>query len=834
MDEDIAGLEEKSISRSRAASAMTRPRTGGSLQSRPLSTSSRKPSSAKRRPGSRPSTSSSVVAWNSVNEEDIAEENSDEMEENNTENNTENEHIDDYDVEQLLKNEDTSSFAGCWSALTSKITQLWSTKNMMVATAEKDVEIKTTIRELSVYLFFILLVVILTFGPNSQTRFYFTKIVKQQFSDAESVSQIPEMWDFFIRKKGLIDRIYEDEWYNSGDNINIRCPDKKREDCKYDEKGRWTCLGPCKRSQEDANILYENKLLGVPRIRMLRIKNDSCNVHPAFKKNILVCYSHYSKSVEDKGKFGQTWRRFTHADAWRYQEPKEIEGVDYWGKFAVYGGGGAVQTLDTRKNTSRAILRELREGLWIDRATRLIIVDFTIYNANINMFCIVKLAFEIPPTGGLSTSTRFRTVKLLRYVNAWDYTMLAVEVVFGCFILYYVVEEALEISHEGWEYFQTVWNVMDVTVIIVSIATSAIGIYVHQFTQIQLKPLLAEPQAFGDFTLLGEWSEYQNIIFAINVFFVWIKVFKYISFNKTMKILSETLTSCALDLLAFGFMFNIVFMAFVQLAYLIFGSFLQDFATIKSSSFTLLRALLGDFDFPAMYKAQPIYGPMFFVFYIFACFFILLNMFLAIINDSYSAVKSEMEEAKCEFEVTDYFARGYNNILGSVAMRNKLIDVENAIKLANEDGTVTYEEIRSQLKKVDFSDVEIDVFFGMNDINGDGTIDNNESNDICYGSSSEDSDDDEEMNSYDSRFGTINKGSNDIVTNNDFEIIERRVNKMEHSISSIVSKIDAVLSKMDVITHQENNTEAETTTEVAINITSMDTDKLEDITTLDI
>ena len=45
----------------------------------------------------------------------------------------------------------------------------------------------------------------------------------------------------------------------------------RREDCKYDEKGRWTCLGPCKRSQEDANILYENKLLGVPRIRMVRI-----------------------------------------------------------------------------------------------------------------------------------------------------------------------------------------------------------------------------------------------------------------------------------------------------------------------------------------------------------------------------------------------------------------------------------------------------------------------------------------------------------------------------------------------------------------------------------
>ena len=36
--------------------------------------------------------------------------------------------------------------------------------------------------------------------------------------------------------------------------------------------------------------------------------------------------------------------------------------------------------------------------------------------------------------------------------------------------------------------------------------------------------------------------------------------------------------------------------------------------------------------------------------------------------------------------------------LGSVSMRDKMIDVENAIKLANEDGTVTFEEIRAELK----------------------------------------------------------------------------------------------------------------------------------------
>ena len=52
--------------------------------------------------------------------------------------------------------------------------------------------------------------------------------------------------------------------------------------------------------------------------------------------------------------------RFTEADAWRYQSAKELGGVDYWGKSAVYGGGGAVQKLHPWKNQSLAIIKELR------------------------------------------------------------------------------------------------------------------------------------------------------------------------------------------------------------------------------------------------------------------------------------------------------------------------------------------------------------------------------------------------------------------------------------------------------------------------------------------
>ena len=46
---------------------------------------------------------------------------------------------------------------------------------------------------------------------------------------------------------------------------------------------------------------------------------------------------------------------------------------------------------------------------------------------------------------------------------------------------------------------------------------------------------------------------------------------------------------------------------------------------------------------------------MFFVLYVFFVFFILLNMFLAIINDTYAEVKSELDEEKSEIEMGEFF-----------------------------------------------------------------------------------------------------------------------------------------------------------------------------------
>lgn len=74
----------------------------------------------------------------------------------------------------------------------------------------------------------------------------------------------------------MLDGLYWETWYN---NQNV----------SQDELGY---------------IFYENKLLGVPRLRQLKVRNDSCTVHDDFKNEIKQCYDAYASTIEDKNPFG--------------------------------------------------------------------------------------------------------------------------------------------------------------------------------------------------------------------------------------------------------------------------------------------------------------------------------------------------------------------------------------------------------------------------------------------------------------------------------------------------------------------------------------------------
>lgn len=76
--------------------------------------------------------------------------------------------------------------------------------------------------------------------------------------------------------------------------------------------------------------------------------------------------------------------------SWVYHTEDELDGSSHKGKIASYSGAGYYADLSNNSADSTVIIENLKKNLWIDRGTRVVFMDFSVYNANINLFCIVR------------------------------------------------------------------------------------------------------------------------------------------------------------------------------------------------------------------------------------------------------------------------------------------------------------------------------------------------------------------------------------------------------------------------------------------------------------
>ncbi|XP_043837901.1 polycystic kidney disease 2-like 2 protein [Dromiciops gliroides] len=506
-------------------------------------------------------------------------------------------------------------------------------------TYKKELEIRSTLQELLIYIIFLTDLCILTFGMVSTNMYYLNKVIATLFLETsvpgedrtnfKSISTITEFWKFM--EGPLLEGLYCDSWYNT--------------EVLYQLKN-------------SSRIYYENVLLGVPRIRQLKVRNNTCIVYPKFQSLMDECFDRYTLENEDRSDFGP--RRVPE---WKYS-PSTSLSLQHWGVFGVYDNGGYMFTLPVSKTEAKEKFTFLKLNSWITRGTRVIFIDFSIYNANVNLFCIIRLVAEFPATGGVLTSWNFYSVKLLRYVTYFDYFIASCEIIFCIFIINFIIQEIKKMKEYKYAYFKSFWNLLELLLLLLSLLAISINIFRTTQAYHLLGQLLEKTQEYPDFYFLAYWQIRYNDIVAVNIFFAWIKIFRFISFNKTMSQLSTTLSRCIKDIIGFAIMFFIIFFAYAQLGYLVFGSQVDDFSTFQNSIFTQFRIVLGDFNFANIEKANRVLGPTYFITFIFFVFFVLLNMFLAIINDAYSEVKADYSIGRSpESELANQIKASYTRIM---------------------------------------------------------------------------------------------------------------------------------------------------------------------------
>ncbi|XP_053317583.1 polycystin-2 isoform X2 [Spea bombifrons] len=671
---------------------------------------------------------------------------------------------------------------------------LWCTRYTEDRISSREKYLKIILRELVTYIVFLFILCVLTYGMVASTMFYYTKAMSQLFMDTPisnnertTFKNLLTMEDFWKFTEGpLLDGLYWDTWYN---NRSI--------------------------GENQSFIYYENMLLGVPRLRQLKVRNGTCTIPDDLRDEIKDCYDMYSVGNEDTSPFG-----LRNGTAWTYTNEKDLNGSSQWGVFSSYSGAGYYLDLSRTRDESAVRIKTLKRNLWLDRGTRAVFIDFSVYNGNLNLFCVVKLLAEFPATGGVITSWQFQTVKMIHYVSSFDFFLAACEIAFCVFLLYYVVEEFIEIHLHRLHYFRSLWNCIDIVILVLSLTGVGINLYRMSSVDQPLSHLLVDQNTFPNFESLAYWQIQFNNIAAVTVFFGWLKLFKFVDFNRTMTQLSTTMSRCAKDILGFSIMFFIVFLAYAQFAYLVFGTQVDDFSTFQDCIFTQFRIILGDFDFVELEEANRVLGPIYFTSFVFFTFFILLNMFLAVINDAYSEVKTDMSQQKNEMEITDLIKKGCSKAMVKLKLKKTAVD-DISESLRQGGGKLNFDELRQDLKGKGHTDAEIEAIFAKYDQDGDQELTEHEHQqmrddlekerdlELDRGSLSRPMsgrsfprslDDSEEDDDEDSGHSSRRRGSSSSgVSYEEFQVLVRRVDRMEHSIGSIVSKIDAVIVKLEAM-----------------------------------
>ncbi|KAH8249293.1 hypothetical protein KR032_008238 [Drosophila birchii] len=385
-------------------------------------------------------------------------------------------------------------------------------------------------------------------------------------------------------------------------------------------------------------FLYENLLLGPPRLRQIRVKKESCYVNDAFIRYFNSCYAAYSRGSEDMADF----------QGIQYQTMKSLHSMPLWTVLAYYRTGGYVIDLTYEKDENLAIVTNLKNNHWLDRGSRLCLVEFNLFNDNTDIFQSVKLIAEIPPTGGVIPQAQFQTVKQHSFFTDRSMAMLVVYIFWYIMVVYYTIYEINEVRKSGCKnYIFSIMNVLDCIILLLCYLALGYNIW-HTLKISSVSTKAMAELTYQSLDVLCFWNIIYVDMMAILAFLVWIKIFKFISFNKTLVQFTTTLKRCSKDLAGFSLMFGIVFLAYAQLGLLLFGTKHPDFRNFITSILTMIRMILGDFQYNLIEQANRVLGPIYFLTYILLVFFILLNMFLAIIMETYNTVKGEITQGRSQ------------------------------------------------------------------------------------------------------------------------------------------------------------------------------------------
>ena len=373
------------------------------------------------------------------------------------------------------------------------------------------------------------------------------------------------------------------------------------------------------------------------------------------------CRRSYSSDTKDRSSYGPKWTQLENSShhetktdffpkPWEYQSSSEIDTLSHYAVERKYGGGGFVADLGYNIATASRVVRELKKHDWVDERTATVFIEFTLFNPSTSLFCNVRNAYEVLPTGQAVTSVDVRAISLYpssnpRFKSFYE----ACQLIFLAVILIFVVIEIVKCVRER-RYFRQVWNWVQLTPLLISIAAICVSFFKAKYTSKYVKRIQKNPFQTFSSDAITSLLDVETLLLSLAIFLITLKLLRLTRFNPHIGQMYGTLKTSARPIMSFSALFFVACVAFTQFLYLTFGPYLASFASFSKCLQVLLYAAIGkSIGNKKMHETFPVLAYFYVFLFFIAMVFVFINIFVAILVLPYEDVRKE----KCGPQVED-------------------------------------------------------------------------------------------------------------------------------------------------------------------------------------
>ncbi|PAA69298.1 hypothetical protein BOX15_Mlig000160g1 [Macrostomum lignano] len=416
--------------------------------------------------------------------------------------------------------------------------------------------------------------------------------------------------------------------------------------------------------------------LGHVSLRQLRIR-------PHFLRHSVAVSAKFGRDSEDTGCYDVAWRASetcNESDADPLKTAFRATHLSRWSTFGQYGwysGGGYVLALPSSFSQALSTVAAAKETQWLTNLSRAVLVESNLFYPDTNFFTSLTVLIELMPFGGTVSSISLHSSRLYRYIGATGVFRLCAEILTAIGTLLLLAKQIYSWRLEGIRRYSTnIWHLIRLATVVAMIVGLSCLVARSIMTVTALEEVLNSATGVTNgLTSVMFLDESFYYCLGVAMFFSQISFLNTVKYSRSLAHLGRTLQNSISQFNSFVWAFLIIFFAFCFASYLVLGSSEPDYKSITDTAFTQLIVMLGKLNVNFGNKHSIVATFLLFG-YSLIMIFIAVNIFVALLNESYYAGLADLAASEEDFQTLDSIVQLFKSLLRKDAEQEYIGEIE--------------------------------------------------------------------------------------------------------------------------------------------------------------